>query len=226
LFLVAGYGLRKIEIRRAEDGSLVRSLDVPEMGFEAVWSADGKNLIAAQSDNSVRVWDWPSMGAPRLVLRYHRAEPTFLATDPSGRWLVTSGWDNQSFVVDLHDGRLLLSQAAQQIFAAVVRPAFLLINEDEYRLVELEPAFAFEELPMHERDKSPRDLVFSATGRWLATGGPDGIRILDWASREVLSVMDDESSALPSAQTPRGCNRSPLTACAHGGSGRIQGRVA
>ena len=162
------------------------------MGLAAIWTADGKSLITAHGDFSVRVWDWPSMDAPRLVLRLHRAEPVFLATDPSGRWLVTVGWDNQAFVVDLRDGRLLLNQAAQAVHAAVDRPDFLLTNNTDWRLLELQPSFAVEEVPLHERDKGPRQAVFSATGRWLATAGPDGIRILDWKTREVLKVMDDE----------------------------------
>jgi len=161
------------------------------MGLAAAWTADGKSLITAHSDFSVRVWDWPSMDAPRLVLRFHRAEPVFLATDPSGRWLVTVGWDSQAFVVDLRDGRLLLNQAAQAVYAAVDRPVFLLTNDADWRLVELQPSFALEEVSLHERDKGPREAVFNATGRWLATGAPDGIRILDRTTREVLKVMND-----------------------------------
>jgi len=194
VFLTSGYARSGIEIRRVDDGTLARRLDAPEMGLAAAWTPDGKSLITAHSDFSVRVWDWPSMDAPRLVLRFHRAEPVFLATDPSGRWLVTVGWDNQAFVVDLRDGRLLLSQAAQAVYAAVDRPAFLLTNETDWRLVELQPSFAFEEISLHKRGKGPREAVFSATGRWLATGGPDGIRIFDRTTREVLDVMDDEPS--------------------------------
>jgi serine/threonine protein kinase len=193
-FLLSGYGRKGIEIRRVGDGSLARTLDVPEMGLAAAWTDDGKSLITTHSDFSVRVWDWPSMDAPRLVLRLHRAEPVFLATDPSGRWLVTVGWDNQAFVVDLRDGRLLLNQPAQAVYAAVDRPAFLLTNETDWKLVELQTPFALEEVPLHERGKGPREAVFSPTGRWLATGGPDGIRILDWMTRDVLDVMDDEPS--------------------------------
>jgi WD40 repeat protein len=191
---MSDYGRKGIEIRNVGDGSLARRLDVPEMGLAAIWTADGKSLITAHSDYSVRVWDWPSMNAPRLVLRLQRAEPVFLATDPSGRWLVSVGWDNQAFVVDLRDGRLLLNQAAQAVHAAVDRAAFLLTNDTEWKLVELQPSFALEEIPLHERGKGPRDAIFNATGRWLATGGPDGIRILDWTTREVRNVMDDESS--------------------------------
>jgi WD40 repeat protein len=191
-FLTSGLGRRGIEIRRVDDGSVARRLDVPEMGLAASWTPDGKSLMTTHSDFSVRVWDWPSMGAPRLILRFHRAEPVFMATDPSGRWLVTVGWDSQAFVVDLRDGRLLLNQAAQAVYAAVDRPVFLLTNESDWRLVDLQPSFALEEIPLHERDKGPREATFSSTGRWLATGGPDGIRILDWSTREVLKVMDDE----------------------------------
>ncbi len=191
VFLTSGVGRRGIEIRRVDDGSVARRLEVPEMGLAAAWSADGKSLITAHSDFSIRVWDWPSMGAPRLVLRFHRAEPVFLATDPSGRWLVTVGWDSQAFVADLRDGRLLLNQPAQGVYAAADRPAFLLTNDADWRLVELQPSFALEEVPLHERDKGPREAVFSATGRWLATGAPDGIRILDRTTRDVLNVMDD-----------------------------------
>jgi serine/threonine protein kinase/WD40 repeat protein len=193
-FLTSGVGRREIEIRRVDDGSLARRLDVPEMGLAAAWTADGKSLITAHADFSVRVWDWPSMGAPRLVLRLHRAEPVFLATDPSGRWLATVGWDSQAFVVDLRDGRLLLNQAAQAVYAAVDRPGFLLTNDADWSLVELQSSFALEEVPLHKRGKGPREAVFSATGRWLATSAPDGIRILDRMTRDVLDVMDDEPS--------------------------------
>jgi len=193
-FLTSGLGRRGIEIRRVDDGSVARRLDVPEMGLAAAWTADGRSLITAHSDFSVRVWDWPSMSAPRLVLRLHRAEPVFLATDPSGRWLISVGWDSQAFVVNLRDGRLLLSQPAQAVYAAGDRPVFLLTNNADWRLVELQPPFALEEVPLHEKGKGPREAVFSATGRWLATGAPDGIRILDRTTGEVLDVMHDEPS--------------------------------
>ena len=194
LFLTSRLGRRGIEIRRVDDGSLARRLDVPEMGLAAAWTADGTSLITAHSDFSIRVWDWPSMNAPRLILRLHRAEPVFLATDPSGRWLVSVGWDSQAFIVDLRDGRLLSSQPAQAVYAAVDRPVFLLTNDVDWMLVELKPSFALEEVRLHERDKGPREAVFDPTGRWLATGAPDGIRILDWKTRNVLDVMHDEPS--------------------------------
>src|SRR4029453_468755 len=101
---------------------------------------DGKSLITTHVDYAVRVWDWPSMEAPRLVLRLHAAEPTWLSTDPSGRLLATAGWDNRTAIFDLLDGRVLMSQTGSRIMAAPDRAAFLLVNTGQWRLVELEPA--------------------------------------------------------------------------------------
>lgn len=123
LVLVSGYARGEIEIRRADDGAFDRRLDVPAMGLAAEWSADGRSLITTHLDFSIRVWDWPSMHTPRLILRYHRAEPVTLATDPTGRWLATGGWDNHTAFFDLRDGRLLLSQPGTTVYAARDRSA-------------------------------------------------------------------------------------------------------
>jgi WD40 repeat protein len=191
LFAVWGWGKRGIEVHRLQDGQLLRRVDVPEMGMVAGWSADGAQLFTAHFDFSIRVWDWPSLTAPRLVLHLHRAEPINLATDPTSRWLVTAGWDTYAHVVDLRDGRVLLRETSQLVHVASDRPAFLLNNQGDWRLVEFDPGGSFEVIPAHEVGKSPRDLVFEPSGRWLATAGLDGIRILDRTSRQV-SVVNRE----------------------------------
>ena len=190
LFVAPTYGSRKIEIRRTEDGSVYRTLDAPEMGMIAEWSADGGSLITAHMDFSIRVWDWPALGIPRLVLPFHAAETTSLATDPTGRWLATSGWDRQTAFFDLHDGRLLLSQAGSRVYAAADRPSFLWTNATDWKLIAFDPAFALETIRMHETGKGPRRVVFSPDGRLLATAGFDGVRLLDLGSREVLHLLD------------------------------------
>jgi WD40 repeat protein/serine/threonine protein kinase len=193
-FLTSAEKQTQLDIRRLDDGGVYRTLNLPAMGFIARWNEDGRSLITAHRDFSIRVWDWPSLDSPRLILRFHRGEPVNLSTDPSGRWLATSGWDTQSALFDLRDGRLLLSQAGGAIASANDRPAFVLVNDPIWSLVEFESAFAFETVAMHEMGKGPGDLAFSPNGRWLATGGADGIRVLDWQSREVHRLADDEVS--------------------------------
>ena len=192
LLAVSGEYRTRLEVRQVTDGRLVRAIDLPEMGLTARWSADGRSLITAHRDFAIRVWDWPSVDSPRIIMRFHRSDPVFLAMDPKDRWLATAGWDNQSALYDFRDGRMLFSQAGTAIYAAQDRPRLLLANDAQWSLVEFESAYACQTIPVHEMHKSPRELAFSPDGRWVATGGQDGIRILDWRSGEVHSLMADE----------------------------------
>lgn len=192
LLAVAGEGRTDFEVRSSSDGHVERIIRLPEMGFAARWSADGRSVITAHSDFSVRVWDWPSMDSPRLIMRFHRSDPVFLAVDSADRWLATAGWDNQSALYDLRDGRMLFSQAGTAIYAALDRPRLLLANDAEWSLVEFEPPYAINTVPVHDVHKSPRELAFSPDGSLVATGGQDGIRILDRRTGEVHPLMKDE----------------------------------
>jgi WD40 repeat protein len=192
--LVLEEGRNQIEIRGLDDGSLHRTVTMPNLGWIARWTADGQSLITAHRDFSLRVWDWPALDHPRLVLRFHRSDPVWMATDPSGRWLATAAWDNQCALFDLADGRTLFSRTGTSVHAASNRPAYLLINNADWSLVEFDPAFALQSIPVHDEHKSPRDLAFSPDGRWLATGGQDGARLYDRHRRQVFRLMTDEMS--------------------------------
>jgi WD40 repeat protein/serine/threonine protein kinase len=204
-------GRTTIDFRNSVNGRVVRSLVMPPVGMSAVWSADGRFLLTAHADHSVRVWDWPLAETPRHILRFHRAQPVGLRTDPTGQWLATTGWDNQSALFDLRDGRRVLSFSGQIISAALDRPAFLLADGESWRLLNLEAAFAFQAYQLHETHLSPRNLAFSPNGRWLASCGQDGVRLFEWAVPKVhrLVVNDmahrvafSEDSKLLYALTP------------------------
>jgi hypothetical protein len=48
------------------------------------------------------------------------------------------------------------------------------------------------DVTMHETDKGPRTIAFSRDGRWLATAGPDGVRLLDRRSHRVQPLLRGE----------------------------------
>ena len=176
-----------LQFLRAEDGSLVRVLAVTNLGLVGCWSGDGRQLITAQADYSIRLWDWPGLQDSRVVLRLHRSEPISLTSDPSGRWLASAGWDNEVYWVDASDGRVLLAQPGENVFASNNRAAFLWTRNEQWTLAQFDPAFVPETLVLHEQDKGPRLLGFSPDGQWLASAGPDGVRVLNLGTRQTIA---------------------------------------
>jgi len=185
-------GNREIRIRDSRSGAEQRRIPVPALGRAASWSADGASVITTHEDFSIRVWDWPAMDMPRLILRFHEAEPSHVACDPSGRWLATSGWDNKIGVFDLRDGRLVLSERGSVVNSAWDRPAFLMENGQQWSLIELQPSFALESTAWPETYKGPQDIAWSPDGRWLASAGPGGVSVLDRSSGLIARVLREE----------------------------------
>jgi WD40 repeat protein len=177
-----------IHFLRLADGASVGTLAVPQLGFVGGWSGDGQQLITAQLDYSIRLWNWPHPESPRAILRAHRSEPVFLASSPSGRWLASAGWDNQVYWSDTSDGRLLLAQPGGMVFAATDRPAFLWTRQSEWTLANFDQAFVPETILLQEHDKGPRTLAFSPEGDCLAIAGPDAVWTLDLNSHTVLPL--------------------------------------
>jgi serine/threonine protein kinase/WD40 repeat protein len=192
IFVTTSIGSREIVVRDSRNGLPLRRVAVPALGLATSWSGDGTSLITTHDDFSVRAWGWPDLTTPRLILRFHGAEPTHIAVDPTGRWLATSGWDNQIGIFDLRDGRLVLGGRGTVVEAARDRPAFVMENGRDWTVVAMEPPFAQDAIAWPESDKGPREVAWSPDGRWLAGSGPSGISVLDRASGKVETLLHDE----------------------------------
>lgn len=68
-------------------------------------SSDGKTVVTASGDHTVRVWD-PITGRQEHRLE-HDSEVRALAVSPDGQYAVSSGWDNTVRVWDTQTGREL-----------------------------------------------------------------------------------------------------------------------
>ena len=172
-------------------GELLRVAPVPTSGLVGLWTDDGRQLLTTHADYSIRAWAGPRWEAPQVIMRFHLSEPSYLAVDPSGRWLASAGWDNQVFWSSLSDGRVLLSLTGDSVASAHDRPTYLWSRRNEWTLAELQSAFVPETIPVHEQEKSPQRVAFSPDGRWIATAGYDGIRLLETRGRKISVLLAD-----------------------------------
>jgi WD40 repeat protein len=68
-----------------------------------VFSPDGKRLVSASKDNSVKVWD-AQTGQELLTLK-HIDNVTSVAYSPDGKRLASASWDNTLKVWNAQTGR-------------------------------------------------------------------------------------------------------------------------
>lgn len=186
--LVAGLIEGKLCLRRAADGQLLREYQTLGAGASiASFSADGRMLASADTDNSVRVWDVES-GALLHTLSGHPETPWAVAFNPDGSMLASSGaggivhlWDLQA----THQPRQTLRSHAKAVqglaFSADGR---MLATGDVdgivcvWRVGEPAPIYT-----LHGHTDVVHGLAFDATGDILASGSYDRtIRL--WSVRD------------------------------------------
>ena len=79
-------------------------LDHPDLVFSASFSPDGRLLVTACRDRSVRVWDWR---AGRLVCPpfEHAKEANAAVFTPDGRWVLSASVDGTARAWDWRTGK-------------------------------------------------------------------------------------------------------------------------
>ncbi|MBQ5574827.1 MAG: PD40 domain-containing protein, partial [Bacteroidales bacterium] len=62
--------------------------------YSASFSPDGKYIVSAYSDNTVRIWDAKTGQQVGNPLEGHTGDVYSASFSPDGRYIVSSSWDN------------------------------------------------------------------------------------------------------------------------------------
>ena len=186
---VSSLGRPGVAIYEATSGSLIAELAHPAGVRLVDWSADGHWLAAPCADNNIYLWD--VSGTPQLsrVLKGHEGVVTWAAFHPSGDLLVSGSWDGTTA---LWAPKIAYrwchwpGSMHQASLGADGRRLGLIAAGSKVRVLELEPAGEFKWLgTAPTRTEGAGD--FSPDGRWLATGGEEGLAIWETGTwRRVL----------------------------------------
>jgi WD40 repeat protein len=203
---------RVARVFRAGRAPAGRSLIHADGVYDLAFSPDGKTVVTACKDGSVRGWD-VAAGRPIGPILWHADEVHAVAFRPDGRTIVTGSWENggQVQVWDLAGGRRVGPG-----WPAVYNACRVVVVSPDGRTVltggGVEGANLWEvatgrPLPRpFEHLNSIEDLAFSPDGRLVAAGFQDWTaRILDTSTRRpTTSVLAHQESVRSVAFRPDG----------------------
>ncbi|MEW6209158.1 MAG: tail fiber domain-containing protein [Acidobacteriota bacterium] len=179
----------------ANQSNIVRAPERPPLAHSNYVTAlaltpDGRMLISASHDNTVKLWAMPE-GAWLATLPAHTGDVTRLAITPDGKMLVTASAD----ALRLHtlpDGQLqaVLDAHTDIINAIAITPDGKMLvsasNDKTARVWSLPEGRLIATLEGHSAPV--RTLALAPDGRLLATGGKDN-RLRIWSLPEARLLM-------------------------------------
>lgn len=139
------------------------------------YSPDGKRLVSASLDRSLRLWDLDGAGQPARVLEGHTERVVSAQFLPDGQRVVSGSWDRTVRVWDLASGEVQVLLGHEDEVAAVVvaADASFLASGSADGAVRLWPLSRPRSLALRGHTIGVHGVDFSPRGDLVASGGHD-----------------------------------------------------
>jgi WD40 repeat protein len=180
---------------------------------EGIWacavSPDGRRVISASRDRTLRVWDLQT-GEALAVLQGHDAEVRGCAWVPDGRRLVSASADGTLRIWDLEAGRALVTLAGHEhrvLACAVTQDGQRIVSASSDRRLRIWDAQSGEtQAILAGHGHEVRDCAVTPDGRCVVSVSKDGsLRIWSLQTGEALATLQGSHGCLTScAMSPDG----------------------
>lgn len=183
---------------------------------EGIWACsitpDGRRLISASRDRTLRVWDLHS-GEALAVLRGHEGDVRGCAVMPDGRRVVSASEDKTLKIWDLETGRALatLNGHEARVMACAVTPDGLrIVSASSDRTLRIwDPGTGEALAVLRGHEAAVRNCAVTPDGRRVVSASPDGfLKIWSMETGEVLATLqgssESKASRCPCAVSPDG----------------------
>ena len=180
---------------------IVTFKEVPDPRFAElralVFSEDGTKLIGASWNNEISVWELGETTKPPTILRMDGREASwgtisFMQLSPNGNFLaivdpMAQEWKNRSFLIKLWDAttgkqvHTLTGHTRQIKSIAFSSDGKTLVSGDEYETIRLwDTATGKPKATLNwGRGTATYALAFAPSGRFIASGHRDGVKLWD-----------------------------------------------
>jgi WD40 repeat protein/serine/threonine protein kinase len=157
---------------------------------------DGRLLVTAGEDGSVRVWDWSAGKELRQLQPAEGSRVRSLAFSPDGKLLATGGWERIVHIWDSTGRDPKDWKQIQQLPDSTGSPESIAFGPDGRHLawggtdstVKVWDLVSKETRTLHGHASWVRSVEFSPDGRYIASGGQDGsVKIWETPGVKVVS---------------------------------------
>ena len=182
-----------VELQDLQSHAVLRRWELAVPQVFLAWDPSGGRLAGSGLDQAVRVWDMAST-TNFLTLTGHENLASWLTFHPTEPWIVSSGWDGTIRLWDLRTGRqeALLREAGNWLRFTADGRQFAFCGGDGQDFVVCDVAAErpgrILRAPPATRQAGTYEVAFDPSGRWLAAGGHEQLRLFDTASEQCVSA--------------------------------------